>query len=105
MDKSKLEETYESVTKIIDKLNYLLFVIKYIIDNVDENEKDENELNIMYIDLITILNSYSYDKQKIIQLENKVNNLFNEYNIDIDSLNIDSYIQNIQNRIIDNIKN
>ena len=97
MEKSNLINTYNEYVKTLDELNYLTVLIKYIIDNIDEEEID-----LIGLDILSMLTNYKYDRQKLLQFRKEMEKLIKESQIDIESLSI-TYFKEIGDRIIDNI--
>lgn len=98
-EEKDIEKLYNEFVNTIDELNYLLVVLRYIMDQMDNDEMAE-------LDIANVIMIGKYDRQKVVQLREKINHLLNSYNIDIQEID-SKYFEDIPNRIIknNNLKN
>lgn len=99
MNRVDLKNNLNKVIEVVDELNYLLIVLDYLIDNVDDDE-----LELIGLDILSMLVKYPYDKQKLIQFRKELEKSLVQNDINIESID-NKYIEELPQRIVSNIKN
>jgi hypothetical protein len=104
MTRESLKQEYDNVQNSIYELQYLLILMKYILDSFDKDEVSDEEVELLYLELNSILVNYHYDKGRLFGFRKKINSIIEEYKIDISLLD-NKYFEELPFNISDYINN